>query len=203
MELLVKAKFFLKILTCQTYLTFNVSMKTVNKLCVFDRVYTLFKNTFLLFPTALLKCFIYSRVGTLDSPWCNNSCRTYQELGQGDFYSFDQEKVPFLLICLLSTQKKCNHKKNHTYFNLVYSICHRVDIYKLVKLLTSSFCYLLLFLVSNPPLTTTLRFPHSSSLNISLGNSIKFPAPSILIPSSSSSTVTTLFEGIHLQWKHE
>ena len=116
------------------------------------------------------------------------------------FIRSGKSSLPFNVFTIYP--KKCNHKKNHTYFNLVYSICHRVDIYKLVKLLTSSFCYLLLFLVSNPPLTTTLRFPHSSSLNISLGNSIKFPVPSILIPSSSSSTVTTLFEGI-LQWKHE
>ena len=40
------------------------------------------------------------------------SCRAYQELGQADFYSFDQEKVPFLLIYLLPSLKKCNHKKN-------------------------------------------------------------------------------------------
>ena len=32
---------------------------------------------------ALLKCFICSGVGILDSLWCNNSCRAYQELGQG------------------------------------------------------------------------------------------------------------------------
>ena len=127
-----------------------------------------FKKTFFLFQTALLKCFIYSRVGTLDSPWSNNPCRTYQELGQGDFYSFDQEKVPFFLIYLLSTHKKCNHKKNHNYPNLVYNNCHRMDIYRLIKLLTSSFCYLLLFLVSYPPSITTLRFPHSSLMNISL-----------------------------------
>ena len=60
---------------------------------------------------------------------------------QGSFYSFDQKKVPFLLIYLLPTHKKCNHKMNHTYFNLVYSVCQREDIYSLVKLLTSSFCY--------------------------------------------------------------
>ena len=154
-------------------------MKTVNKLCVSDGVYTLFKKTFLLSHSDLLKCFIYSRVGILGSPWCKNSCRAYQELSQVDFYSFDQEKVPFLLIYLLPTHKKCNHKKNHTYLNLVYSICHRVDICRLVKLLTFSFCYLLLFLVSYPSSTTTLRLPHFSSMNISLGKSIKFPIPSI------------------------
>ena len=60
-------------------------MKMVNEF-VSDGVYTLFKKTFLPFHTALLKCFICSRVAILDSPWCNNSCRGYQELGQGDFY---------------------------------------------------------------------------------------------------------------------
>ena len=131
MEVLVEANFFLKIWTCQTLVTFNVTMKTVNKLCISDRVYTLFKKTFLLFNTALLKCFIYSRVAILDSPWSNNPCCAYQELGQGDFYSLEQEKVPFLLIYLLPTHKNCNHKKNHIYLNLIYSICHRVDIYRL------------------------------------------------------------------------
>ena len=70
-------------------------MKTVNEF-VSDGVYTLFKKTFLLFHTALLICFICSRVAILDSPWCNNCCRGYQELGQVDFYYFDQEKVPYL-----------------------------------------------------------------------------------------------------------
>ena len=58
---------------------------------------------FLLFHTTLSKCFLYSRVGILDSPWCNNPYCPYQELGQGDFSSFDQEKVLFLLIYLLPT----------------------------------------------------------------------------------------------------
>ena len=36
-------------------------MKAVNKLlCVSNRLYTLFKKSFLLLYTALLKCFIYS-----------------------------------------------------------------------------------------------------------------------------------------------
>ena len=100
-------------------------MKTVIK-CVFNWVYTLFKKTFLLSHTAFLRRFIYSRVGILDSPWCNIFCRAYQELGNGDFYSFGQEKVPFLVIslfpsflnCNLPTHKKCNHQKNYTYLNL-------------------------------------------------------------------------------------
>ena len=91
---------------------------------------------FLLFHTALLKlkCFIYSRVDI------NNSCRTYQELGQGDFYSFNQESSrPFNLFSTYP-QKKCSHKENHTYPNLFYSISHRVDIYRFVKSLNSFLC---------------------------------------------------------------
>ena len=60
-------------LTCQTWLTFNLSMKTVNKLCVSDEVYNWFKKTFLLFHTALLKCFINSRISILDSPLVQQS----------------------------------------------------------------------------------------------------------------------------------
>ena len=37
-------------------------------------------------------------------------------------------------------------------------------------------------------------------MNISLGKSIKFPIPSISVPSSSSSN---LFEGFIFQWKHD
>ena len=40
------------------------------------------------------------------------------------------------------------------------------------------------------------KIPHSSSTNISLGKSTKFLIPSISIPSSYSSTVTTLSEGL-------
>ena len=52
-----------------------------------------------------------------------NPYRAYQELGQGDFYSYDQVKFSFLLIYLLPTHRKCNKKKNHTYLNLIYGIC--------------------------------------------------------------------------------
>ena len=49
-----RGKFFPETLTCQTQLTFNISMKMVNKLCISVGAYTLFKKTFLLFDTALL-----------------------------------------------------------------------------------------------------------------------------------------------------
>ena len=54
----------------------------------------------------------------------------------------------------------------------------------------------MLFLVNSPPSTTTLRFPHSSSINISLGKSTKFLRPYMTVPFSSSSTITILSEGL-------
>ena len=79
-------------------------------MCFWRGLYFVLK-TFLLSHTALLRCFICSRAGIWDPPWCNNSCRSYQELGQGNFYSFDPEKVWFLSIYLLPThKKKFNHK---------------------------------------------------------------------------------------------
>ena len=43
----------------------------------------------------------------------------------------------------------------------------------------------LIFLVSSPPSTTTLRFPHSFSAGTSLGKPSKFPMSHISIPSGS------------------
>ena len=120
---------------------------------------------FLLFRTALLKYFIYIRSGKNSLPF--NLFTTYP-------------------------QKKCNHEKNHSYLNLVYSNCHRVNIYRLAKLL--DFLFLLLFLVSYPSSTATLRFPHSSSMSIGLGKPTVFLIPSIPAPSSSSSIITTFSE---------
>ena len=124
----------------------------VNKLCVSDRVYTLLRKRFLLFDMALLKTFVCSRVGILDYPWCNNPFRTYQELGQGDFYSFDQK-----FIYCLPTKNVTARKTMLTSISSTTFV--RVDIYRLVKL---DFLVLLLFLVNYPPSMTTLRFPHSS-----------------------------------------
>ena len=51
---------------------------------------------------------MYSRVGILESSY--NPCRAYQELNQGDFYSFDQEKIPFLLIYYLPAKNVATRK---------------------------------------------------------------------------------------------
>ena len=57
------------------------------------------------------------------SAWCNNSCRAYQKLGQGDFYSFDQEKVSFISSYLRPTTNRENSwKKKKNYHQLYASI---------------------------------------------------------------------------------
>ena len=114
--------------------------------------------TFLLFVTVLLKCFIYSRVGILDSPWCDNSCRTYQELGEGDFYSFNQRKVLILSIFYYVTKKNVTMRK--IMLTLIFSIAFVIDRH-LWACKSSEFFFLLLFLVSCQPSTATLRFPDS------------------------------------------
>ena len=164
-------------------------MKMVNKLCVSDGVYTLFRKKFLLFEINLLNCFIYSRVGTLNYPWCNNPCRAYQDLGQGDFCSFNQKFIYYLPTKNVTARKTMLTSISSTTFVRVY-------MYRLAKL---DFLVLLLFPVNYPPSMTTLRFQHSSSMNISLGKSIKFPIPAILILSCSSGTVLTFFEDFPLQ----
>ena len=58
---------------------------------------------------------------------------------------------------------------------------------------TSAFFWLI-FSVSSPPSLTTMRFPHSSLMNTSLGESSKFPMSSISMQSSSSSTITFFSE---------
>ena len=58
---------------------------------------------------------------------------------------------------------------------------------------TSDFFWLI-FSVSSPPSLTTMRFPHSSLMNTSLGESSKFPMSSISMQSSSSSTITFFSE---------
>ena len=58
------------------------------------------------------------------------------------------------------------------------------------------FFFWLIVLLSSPPSLTSMRFSHSSSMNTSPGESSKFPMPSISIPSSPSSTITTFSEGL-------
>ena len=94
-------------------------------------------------------CYYTRGVGILDSPWRNNLCCAYHELGQGDFYSFNQEKAPFLLIYLLQNHKKSvTTKKSFLAESCVY---HLSQSGALQACKTSDFLFLLLFLVSYPP----------------------------------------------------
>ena len=60
---------------------------------------------------------------------------------------------------------------------------------------TSDFFFWLVFLVSFPPSLTTMTFPHSSSMNTSLGESSTFPISSMSMQSSSSSAMALFSEG--------
>ena len=132
------------------------------------------------------------------------------QINQSDFCSLEQE-VSSLLSYLLPTHKKniiltlLIHNIPHLYWintlSLSCSICHRVDNYELVKRL-GFFC-LLIFPVSSPPSTNTLRFPHSSWMNTILSKSSKFPVSSISIPSSSSLTIIFFLKGCAIQLKRD
>ena len=56
----------------------------------------------------------------LDSPWCNNLCRAYQELGRGGIYSCEllysrQLSYPYFQVTYNLPTKKSNLKNNHAY----------------------------------------------------------------------------------------
>ena len=62
---------------------------------------------------------------------------------------------------------------------------------------TSDFFWLI-FPVRSSPSLTTMRFPHSSSMNKSLGESSKFPMSSLLMQSSSFSNITFFWRVVFL-----
>ena len=66
---------------------------------------------------------------------------------------------------------------------------------------SSDFVFWLIFLVSSPPLLTTMTFPHSQSIKTSLVKSSKFPISSILISSISSSAVAFFSEELPFPMK--
>ena len=142
-----------------------------------------FKNV-LVVPHYFIKMFhLEQSYGILYSSWCNKSFCAYHELRQDDFYSFDQEKVPFLSSYLLLTQKK-NLPQENSCLPKWFTI-----IRMLLACKTSDFFWLIL-LVRSLPSTNTLRFPHFLLMKTSLGKFFKFS-----IPSSSSSTITTFLKG--------
>ena len=60
---------------------------------------------------------------------------------------------------------------------------------------TSDFFWLI-FPVRSSPSLTTMRFPHSSSMNKSLGESSKFPMSSLSMQSSSFSNITFFLKSV-------
>ena len=104
----------------------------------------MFENVFAV-PYCFIKVlYLEQNYGILHSPWCNNSCQSYHELKQSDFYSFDHghEKVLFLSNIWYLPKRKIYLKKNHAYLiqnypyvylwnNLSHTICHGMDIYML------------------------------------------------------------------------
>ena len=132
--------------------------------------------------------FCLQQSGYLDYPWCNDPYCTRPGSGQGGFYSFDQKFVYYLPTKNVTARK-----------TIITSIFPIAFVTEWTSIDLQDFLFLLLFLINYLPSKATLRLPHSSSMNISLGKSIEFPIPSISIPSCSSSSVLTLFEGFPFQ----
>ena len=114
--------------------------------------------------------------GILDSPWWNSSSNSLQEWNRSKFYSFEQE-VSSLSNYLLPTNRKKPYLLIH---NILHAHWRNID---------------LIFPVSSPSSTNTLRFPHSSWMNTILSKSSTFPMSSISGPSSSSLTIENFVKG--------
>ena len=120
---------------------------------------------------------LQSRLGRITSTWF--------------LFIWSEKTFPVLRIYAVlkkSQEKSClpnyfiiNIPQGYWRNTLACNICHWVDIYRLCK--TSD----LSWLISFSPSLTTMRFPHSSSMITSLGESSKF------IQSSTSSTTTFFF----------
>ena len=102
------------------------------------------KKAFVLLHTVLQNISFTASI--LDSPWWNSSSKSLQELNRSEFYSFEQE-VSFLTSYLLPTNKKKSYLLIH---NISHAYWRNTD---------------LIFPVSSPSSTNTLRFPHSSWMN--------------------------------------
>ena len=145
--------------------------------CVSTRVFHLVWKKLSCSSTLFYKIISFT-AGILDSPPSNSSSNSLQELNRSEFYSFEQE-VSSLSSCLLPTNKKKSylliHKISHAYWR-------NSD---------------LIFPVSSPSSTNSLRFPHSSWMNTIFSKSSRFPMSSISGPSRSSLTIK-IFRGVAL-----
>ena len=104
----------------------------------------------------------------------------------------------FYLVVKKSKEKSCLLNLSHQIFHRLLKKCFRLQHLSLSGHLlgyckTSDFFWLI-FLVSFPPSLSTMRLPHFSSLNTSLGEFSKFPISPLSMQSSSSSTITFFSE---------
>ena len=102
-----KANFFLITLPLQTWLKFNVCMKTMNELNIFLAGFIMCLENVFTVPHCFIKMFYLQQSYGISYSFCwSNSCCAYHELRQGDFYSPDFEKGIILSSYLLLTQSK-------------------------------------------------------------------------------------------------
>ena len=136
----------------------------------------MFKKMFFLFHPALLKCFIYSRVGLIMLQFLSRLPRL-----RSRWFLFIRTEKIYLLFNLFTN---CSQKRWTTR--------------KIMLTLISTVAFLIENISSK--VSTSNNFKNSS-MNISQKKSTNFPKTSISIPSISPSTIATLSGGLHLlQW---
>ena len=136
----------------------------------------MFKKIFFLFHPALLKCFIYSRVGLIMLQFLSRLPRL-----RSRWFLFIRTEKIYLLFNLFTN---CSQKRWTTR--------------KIMLTLISTVAFLIENISSK--VSTSNNFKNSS-MNINQKKSTNFPKTSISIPSISPSTIATLSGGLHLlQW---
>ena len=136
----------------------------------------MFKKMFFLFHPALLKCFIYSRVGLIMLQFLSRLPRL-----RSRWFLFIRTEKIYLLFNLFTN---CSQKRWTTS--------------KIMLTLISTVAFSIENISSK--VSTNNHFKNSSII-ISQKKSTNFPKTSVSIPSISPSTIATLSGGLHLlQW---
>ena len=152
---------------------------------------------FLLPYTVLL---VYSKVKASQSFHCGTTPVTPSKNWTKAIYSSDQKNfscLSYLFDSEKSQEKSC--LPNCFTINIELVTEEKLSLTTFFsewtfRLLQKACLFQLIFSVSSPSSLTTMRFPHSSFMNTSLGQSSKFPMSSISKQSSSSSTTTFFSE---------
>ena len=148
---------------------------------------------FFLFHPALLKCFIYSRVGLIVLQFLSHLPRL-----RSRWLLFFRTEKNYLLFNLFTI---CSQKWWTTRKIMLFLILTIAFSIELTYIGLWNFWFLLFTNISSKASTTNNHFKNSS-MNISQKKkSTNFPKPSMSIPSISPSTIATLSGGLHLlQW---